>query len=123
MAKIEYNMLVRDNYVALLERSGKKTCETAKINDNDFLNRLADKLEEEVDSFSCEFDAENDEKALGELADIVEVVEHIVSEMGVTDEAFHRIREARNAMYGSFDERTLLVAVTDNVENTDSSHD
>ena len=113
MAKMNYNMLVRDNYPNILERTGKKKCNITTVNEADFLDKLSDKLEETIESFLAEYHDEHDEKAINFLADIADVMDNIVHEFGLTDEAFLRIKEARHAMYGSFDKRILLESIED----------
>lgn len=113
MAKIDYDMLVRDNYPSILECGGKKKCNVSTINETDFLDRLADKLEDEVGGFLSEYDAENDERALNKLADITEVVSSIIAAFGMTEDAFARLCDARRAMYGAFDSKILLESIED----------
>ena len=112
MAKTtRYDMLVRDGYPEMLERGGKKRCVTSTVDGAELMDRLADKLAEETQNFGTAYDAEDDEKAIGKLADVVEVVYTMLGEYGVSDEAFCRIREARSAMYGTYDRHTLLECI------------
>ncbi len=107
-----YNKLVRDNVPSIIEASGKK-CRTEIMDEEQYMTKLVEKLHEELGEFETQFDAFNDEEAIKELADLTDVIMAIISSIGVSDEAFERIRNAKKTLNGGFDNKILLLEVTD----------
>ena len=105
-----YNKLVRDKIPSIIEASGKK-CNFEIMDDEEYMNKLVEKLHEELGKFEIQFNAMNDEQAIKELADLSDVIMALVSSIGVTNEAFERIRNAKSTFNGGFDNKILLVDV------------
>ena len=66
MSKIIYNKLVRDKIPEMIEASGK-TCETEILSDEEYLQMIDKKLDEELAEY-------HQEQNIEELADLLEVL-------------------------------------------------
>lgn len=110
---IKYDKLIRDNIPEIIEKSGK-TCIVETLNDEEYFQKLIEKLQEEFAEFLAEANAENDENAIKELADIDEVILALVEAIGVSRESFERIRDAKANKNGCFKKKLLLGEVKDN---------
>lgn len=96
----EYNKLVRDKIVDIIEADGRKA--EYRILDNvEFRNELNKKLQEEVHEYL-------DDNNVEELADIVEVIYGILNSMNVSIDDFEKIRLAKKEKRGSFDKKIFL---------------
>ncbi len=105
MKKTVYNKLVRDKIPSIIEGSGKQAV-TATLPDEQYIERLNQKLLEEVHEFLQSGSVE-------ELADIGEVMHAIMAYKGISLEEFQRVRRAKLAERGGFQERILLVEVVE----------
>ncbi|KRE45826.1 nucleoside triphosphate pyrophosphohydrolase [Paenibacillus sp. Soil522] len=103
---ITYNKLVRDKIPQIIEANGKK-CEVKVLSQDEYLQMLKVKLQEELD----EFQSAEENKQLDELADLVEVVYGIIASKGVDIEAFERIRLKKKEERGGFEDKLLLISV------------
>lgn len=96
----EYNKLVRDKIVDIIEADGRKA--EFRILDNvEFRNELNKKLQEEVYEYLEDNNVE-------ELADIVEVIYGILNSMDVSIDDFEKIRLAKKEKRGAFDKKIFL---------------
>ena len=96
----EYNKLVRDKIVDIIEADGRKA--EYRILDNvEFGNELNKKLQEEVHEYLEDNNVE-------ELADIVEVIYGILNSMDVSIDDFEKIRLAKKEKRGAFDKKIFL---------------
>lgn len=104
MAK-KYHKLIRDKIPAIIGRSGK-TCRTEVLSDTDYLALLDEKLSEELAEYQ-------ESKSLEELADLLEVMEAVVTARGYTWEQLLCVKEEKKAARGGFDEKLLLLEVSE----------
>lgn len=96
----EYNKLVRDKIIDIIEADGRKA--EYRILDNvEFRNELNKKLQEEVHEYLEDNNVE-------ELADIVEVIYGILNSMNVSIDDFEKIRLAKKEKRGAFDKKIFL---------------
>lgn len=96
----EYNKLVRDKIVDIIEADGRKA--EYRILDNvEFRNELNKKLQEEVHEYLEDNNVE-------ELADIVEVIYGILNSMDVSIDDFEKIRLAKKEKRGAFAKKIFL---------------
>lgn len=96
----EYNKLVRDKIVDIIEADGRKA--EYRILDNvEFRKELNKKLQEEVHEYLEDNNVE-------ELADIVEVIYGILNSMDVSIDDFEKIRLAKKEKRGAFDKKIFL---------------
>lgn len=94
---IEYNKLVRDNIPSIIENEGKK-CEYIHLSDPSmYVYYFIEKLSEELIELS---NALTFDEILEELADVLEVIEHIKSYMVLANEiAKHIDNYINNVMH------------------------
>ena len=113
---IEYNKLVRDNIPSQIEKTGID-CKYLIMDDEQYMAKLIEKMHEKLQDFESEFDSMNDEKAIHELAELQEVILALVVSVGVTEESFERIRNAKKKLDGGYDNKVLLLEACKNVDD------
>ena len=101
-----YNKLVRDNIPAIIEASGA-VCETEILNDADYLRMLDAKLDEELAEY-------HKDQNIEELADLLEVIYACAHARGYSLAELEAVRVAKADKRGGFDEKILLLTVTEN---------
>ncbi|MGD7044795.1 nucleoside triphosphate pyrophosphohydrolase [Jeotgalibacillus proteolyticus] len=104
-----YNKLVRDYIPKIIEKSGK-SYSVKTLDDDQYLNEIKNKMQEELEEY---IEAKEDEEALKELADILELVYAAAAAYGATSEDIQRIREEKIKMRGGFSEKIYLLEVED----------
>ena len=100
-----YHKLVRDKIPAIIEATGK-TCRTEILSDDAYLQLLDEKLTEELAEYQ-------ESKSLEELADLLEVMEAVVTARGYTWEELQTVKAEKNAARGGFAEKLLLLEVSE----------
>ena len=95
-----FNKLVRDKIPDIIRGEGR-IAKTRVLNDKEYRQELNKKLQEEVKEYLEENNVE-------ELADIVEVVYGILNSMGVSVDAFERVRKSKVEKRGAFQDRVFL---------------
>lgn len=98
-----YDKLVRDEIPAIIEADGE-TPVTHVADEEEYEQRLADKLDEEVQEFR-----ENDRT--NELADVLEVIRAICAHRGVSMDELDRRRQEKAEERGGFEEGIVLERV------------
>ena len=98
--KIIYNKLVRDKIPEIIEASGK-TCETGILSDEEYLQMLDKKLDEELAEY-------HQEQNIEELADLLEVLYATAKVRGYSIEELEQVRVEKRKARGGFDKRLLL---------------
>ncbi|MCF3944239.1 nucleoside triphosphate pyrophosphohydrolase [Oceanobacillus alkalisoli] len=102
-----YNKLVRDGIPAILEQNDQ-AFKTETLNQDRYIMELKKKLNEEVMEYQ---DAANDEDALEELADILEVMQTLVGIHDTSMEEVEKRRVKKAEEYGGFEEKIYLIDV------------
>jgi predicted house-cleaning noncanonical NTP pyrophosphatase (MazG superfamily) len=97
---VSYNKLVRDNIIKIIKDSGKD-CTYDVLNNNEYATELNKKLLEEVNEFIETNDIE-------ELADIIEVINHIMENKGIKTDEVEKIRKRKRGEKGEFENRIYL---------------
>lgn len=106
MAKtVQYDKLIRDKIPQIIEAGGKR-CTVEVLSDAQYLQKLDEKLNEELAEYQ-------ESKSLEELADLLEVMDAVVTARGYTWEALAAIREQKREERGGFTKRLRLLGVTD----------
>lgn len=103
-----YNKLVRDKIPEIINNDNRKAI-VKILNDNDYLNELNKKLQEEVKEY---FEDNNVE----ELADIVEVIYGILNAKSVSINEFENIRNGKVEKRGAFQKKIFLEKVIEDGE-------
>lgn len=101
--KIIYNKLVRDKIPEIIEASGK-TCETKILSDEEYLQMLDKKLDEELAEY-------HKDQNIEELADLLEVLYATAKARGYSIEELEQVRVEKQKARGGFDKKTLLKSV------------
>ena len=96
-----YNKLVRDKIPQIITEAGKM-CTTEVLKEDVYLQKLDEKLSEELAEYQ-------ESKSLEELADLLEVMAAVVKARGYTWEELERIRVRKREKRGGFEERILLI--------------
>ena len=97
--------LVRDKIPEIIERSGK-ICRTEILDDADYLKLLDEKLTEELSEYQ-------ESNSLEELADLLEVMEAVVTARGYSWEQLQTVKAEKQAARGGFAEKLLLREVSE----------
>ncbi|MDO5559933.1 MAG: nucleoside triphosphate pyrophosphohydrolase [Oscillospiraceae bacterium] len=100
-----YNKLVRDNIPRIIKESGKKAV-CSRLDDNEYLEALNSKLQEECLEYRKDKDIE-------ELADILEVIYAIAQAKGISVSELEKIRIEKAQKNGAFTQKILLESVED----------
>ncbi len=100
-----YHKLIRDKIPEIIERSGK-ICRTEILDDADYLKLLDEKLTEELSEYQ-------ESKSLEELADLLEVMEAVVTARGYSWEQLQTVKAEKKAARGGFAEKLLLLEVSE----------
>ena len=101
--KTIYNKLVRNKIPEIIEASGK-TCETGILSDEEYLQMLDKKLDEELAEY-------HREKNIEELADLLEVLYATAKARGYSIEELEHVRIEKQKARGGFDKKVLLNSV------------
>ncbi len=98
---ILYNKLVRDKIPQIIEAAGEKP-QLRILEQEEYLQLLHDKLDEEVEEFHRDHSAE-------ELADILEVVLALADSIGCTRVELAEIYRRKHEARGGFEKRVYLI--------------
>ena len=104
-AKIVYNKVVRDRIPEIIETSGR-TCATEILSDEEYLQMLDKKLDEELAEY-------HQEQNIEELADLLEVLYATAKARGYSIEELEQVRVEKQKARGGFDKRILLKSVAE----------
>lgn len=100
---VVYNKLVRDKIPEIIEASGK-SCEIEILSDEEYLQRLDAKLDEELAEY-------HQEQNIEELADLLEVLYATAKARGYSIEELEQVRVEKQKARGGFDNKILLQSV------------
>lgn len=106
-----YNKLVRDRIPEIIEND-HKTCVTRKLNDDEYLKCLKNKLLEECHEV-MNAEGENIKK---EIADVLEVLEALENTLHIDQQEIMSIKEKKAHNNGAFDKQIYLEYVEDPYE-------
>ncbi|WP_026691052.1 nucleoside triphosphate pyrophosphohydrolase [Alteribacter aurantiacus] len=102
-----YNKLVRDQIPEIIKASGK-TPIIKKLSDQDYIRFAKEKLGEELNEY---LEAKNDEEAVEELADLMELIQCLAEKHGSSVEQLESVRREKAEKRGSFKEKLYLSEV------------
>ena len=105
MSKIIYNKLVRDLIPDIIIESGK-SCHTRVLSDEEYLEQIDLKLDEELAEY-------HSDQNLEELADLLELIYAAARARGYTTEALEAKRAEKAANRGAFEKKILLIDVSE----------
>ncbi|MBA4493885.1 phosphoribosyl-ATP pyrophosphohydrolase [Paenactinomyces guangxiensis] len=104
-----YNKLIRDKIPEVIAASGKKAVVRALSNE-EYIVEARKKLYEELAEYKA---VTNDEEALAELADIMELVYALAAVHGSSTDQLEQIRHEKAKKHGEFAKKLFLKEVTD----------
>ena len=104
-----YHKLIRDKIPEIIKADGK-VCVTRILSDEEYVDALEKKLNEEVAEYQTD-------KNLEELADILEVLHAICIARGYTLEELETVRAKKAKERGGFEKKIFLESVEDGKEN------
>ena len=107
--KKSYQKLVRDRIPEIIVSSGR-ACVTEILSDEDYLQMLDAKLDEELAEYHADQNIE-------ELADLMEVIRACAVARGYTIEELERVRSDKAAKRGGFEKKILLKEVWESPGN------
>lgn len=102
-----YNKLIRDKIPEIITMTGKQAKTTILSND-DYVKELQKKTKEELQEYLT---SANDQEALDELADLLELIHALAKIHGSSIEEVEKAREAKAIQRGGFDEKVFLTEV------------
>jgi len=103
MKKVFYKKLIRDNIPEVIESSGG-VCETRILNNQEFETELRKKLVEE----SKEVLNSSKEELMGELADVLQLINSLVENNQLTMEDVQNEMKLKKEKRGGFDKKLFL---------------
>ena len=104
-----HNKLVRDLIPDIIEKTGKEFS-TRILDDEEYVVELRKKSEEELQEY---LEAKDDESAIEELADLLEIIHALSRCHGATPEQVEEVRKEKAAKRGGFEEKIYLIEVSD----------
>ena len=105
MSKKVYNKLVRDKIPEIIAADGKKL-KSRILNDEEHLEALFKKLEEEVAELA---EARN----IDEMADVHEVLKALAEALQIHPDELEKVRASKAAKRGAFQQKIFLEEVGD----------
>jgi predicted house-cleaning noncanonical NTP pyrophosphatase (MazG superfamily) len=104
-----YNKLVRDKIPTVIECSGK-VFHTRILSDDEYKQELQKKLQEELEEYLT---APDNQSALEELADMLELIHAITAIHGSSIEELEQVRLKKLTARGGFKDKIFLIEVAD----------
>ncbi|MCD5324449.1 MULTISPECIES: nucleoside triphosphate pyrophosphohydrolase [Pontibacillus] len=104
-----YNKLVRDLIPQVIEKTGK-SFDTTILSEEEYHSELRKKLQEETDEY---INAEDDQSAVEELADMLELMNVLAEQHGSSMEEVEKVRKEKAEKRGSFYDKVFLISVED----------
>lgn len=105
----KYNKLVRDRIPEIIEKDGK-TCHIHIADKDEYESAISAKLLEESSELAA---AKSKEEKIRESADVLEVLEAIWQEEGISKEEVLRIKNEKRESNGGFSSKIILEEVSD----------
>ena len=102
---MKFDKLVRDNIPAIMAKKGKQA-KHHQAQENEYWQKLTDKLQEEMDEFLAD-------QNLEELADMIEVIYAICDHKKFSREQLEKFRLNKLKEKGGFSQKLILDEVKD----------
>ena len=103
---IVYNKLVRDKILKIIKKSGTGCKYHLAKDDIEYLNKLHEKLQEEILEFK-------EKPSVDEFADVLEVLESIAKFHGFHLDEIKDVKKDKKLKRGGFDNRIILETTND----------
>lgn len=105
MAIKVFNKLVRDFIPQIIESSGKE-CKTRILSDEEYLEMIDAKLDEELAEY-------HQDRNIEELADLLELIRAAAIARGYTPEELEAVRVEKAKLRGGFQKKIFLIDVNE----------
>lgn len=105
MKKVYYNKLIRDKIPEVIRANGSD-CEVKILSDDDFVNELLKKVEEEARELS---ECQNRKEIIEELSDVIDVIEEVKKVKNISEEEINEAKIKSMERKGGFDKKLFLV--------------
>jgi len=99
-----YKKLIRDLIPEIIAEKGKKS-KTSELSDEKFITYLKKKIVEEAQEL---LEAKIKEEVADEIADILELIDYIEKEHGLTRKEILKLKEKKKKERGGFDKKLFL---------------
>mgnify|MGYP006934505276 CR=1 FL=1 len=99
-----YNKLIRDKIPEIIAKDNGKTCVTRIMSDDEYLESLNIKMQEELNEYL-------ESGGVEELADLEEVLRAILDVKGISYDEFEKIRNEKVLKRGAFKKKIFLESV------------
>jgi predicted house-cleaning noncanonical NTP pyrophosphatase (MazG superfamily) len=106
---IVYNKLVRDRIPEIIKSSGK-SCKIRILHEDEYVRKLRKKAFEELEEYMS---AKDDETAIEELADVLEIIHALAEYHGAPIEKVEKVRTQKAEKRRGFKEKIFLLEVED----------
>lgn len=110
--KFSYKKLIRDKILPDMLEHGEKP-DYRILNSQEYIEALIDKIKEESEELSTEKD-----KLIGEIADIQEVIDCLIKELGISKADLRSAQKTKNDKAGSFKEKIYVDTSELPIDNT-----
>jgi len=100
---IKYNKLIRDKIPEIIAADGKDY-KVRKLDDEEYLESLNAKLQEELNEYQESGEVE-------ELADILEIIYAILEHKDISKDEFEEMRKRKKGKRGGFSKKLFLIGV------------
>ena len=97
----KYTKAIRDKIPEIIQKDGY-SCNVKTLSDKEFLEKLDEKLSEEITEYQNDKNPE-------ELADILEIIYRIAQLKGISKEELEKIRIRKVSERGSFEKNLFLI--------------
>ncbi|OLN23154.1 phosphoribosyl-ATP pyrophosphohydrolase [Domibacillus antri] len=104
-----HNKLVRDRILEVIEKAGK-TYTSRILDEKEYIAEVKIKMHEELAEYEA---AQNDQDAVEELADLLELIHAAAAIHGATPEQLEKVRQEKAEKRGGFNDRIYLIEVAD----------
>jgi predicted house-cleaning noncanonical NTP pyrophosphatase (MazG superfamily) len=104
-----YNKLVRDRIPEVIGSTGKQFS-TSILDNEEYIKELKNKSFEELEEY---INAENNQDAIEELADLLEIIHALAECHGASIEKVEEVRKKKAEKRGGFKEKIFLIEVED----------
>ena len=105
MAVKAYNKLVRDLIPEIIKSSGKE-CRTRILSDDEYIEKIDAKLDEELAEY-------HQDKNIEELADLLELIQAAAIARGYTPQELEAVRAKKARLRGGFQKKIFLIDVNE----------
>jgi predicted house-cleaning noncanonical NTP pyrophosphatase (MazG superfamily) len=100
-----YNKLIRDKILEIIEEAGEKPYHRV-LEKEEYLQELKKKVLEEAKEL---IEAKSKDRIINEVVDIQEIIDNIITEIGLTREEIKKEQEIKNEKRGGFKKRLFLI--------------